>query len=65
MFAGSVDQVLVRDFFPVWSPRMQKDGIFRNAISASLNQTELTIVVELEKTHFYKELTAIFMIEVA
>jgi hypothetical protein len=44
---------------------MRKDGMFRNAISASLNQTELAIVVGLEKTHFYKELTAIFMKEVA
>jgi hypothetical protein len=64
MFAGSVDQVLVSDFFPVWSPSMRKDGIFRNTIPASLNQAELTTVVELEKTHFYKELM-MFMIETA
>jgi hypothetical protein len=35
VLAGSLDEVLIGDLFPVWSPCMRKDGIFWGAIPAS------------------------------
>jgi hypothetical protein len=46
VFASIIDQILISDLFPICSPSMRKDSVFRDIPAVTLNRAELGFVVK-------------------